>query len=51
MNYFFNLFEVSKVLIIAPLRVAESTWTDEIEKWEHLKDLRIAKVLGEEKID
>ncbi|GMB00905.1 DEAD/DEAH box helicase [Pelosinus sp. IPA-1] len=45
----FNLFEVSKVLIIAPLRVAESTWTDEIEKWEHLKGLRIAKVLGEEK--
>jgi len=45
----YNYFEVSKVLIIAPLRVAESTWTDEIEKWEHLKDLKIAKVLGKEK--
>ncbi len=45
----FNMFEISKVLIIAPLRVAESTWTDEIQKWDHLKDLRIAKVLGKEK--
>mgnify|MGYP002515100370 CR=1 FL=1 len=33
-------FEVSKVLIIAPLRVAKHTWSGEIEKWEHLKELR-----------
>jgi len=45
----YNYFEVGKVLIIAPLRVAESTWTDELEKWEHLKGLKIAKVLGKEK--
>lgn len=43
-----NYFEISKVLVIAPLRVAEDTWTREAEKWDHLKHLRIAKVLGSE---
>ncbi|MDR3586288.1 MAG: DEAD/DEAH box helicase [Desulfosporosinus sp.] len=38
-----------KVLIIAPLRVAEDTWSKECEKWDHLKHLRITKVLGSEK--
>ena len=42
----YNQFEISKVLIIAPLRVAENTWSSEIEKWEHLKHLKIAKILG-----
>jgi SNF2 family DNA or RNA helicase len=41
----YDLFEVSRVLVIAPLRVAQSTWTDEARKWDHL-DLRIGKVLG-----
>ncbi len=45
----YDYFEVSKVLVIAPLRVANFTWTDEIEKWEHLNDLRVSKVLGSEK--
>ena len=40
------LFEVSKVLVIAPLRVAEDTWSKECAKWDHLKHLRISKVLG-----
>lgn len=40
------LGEVSKVLVIAPLRVAEDTWTTEVAKWDHLKHLRISKVLG-----
>lgn len=39
-------FEVSKVLIIAPLRVAKHTWSGEIEKWEHLKGLRYSIVVG-----
>lgn len=39
-------FEVSKVLIIAPLRVAKHTWSGEIEKWEHLKELRYSIVVG-----
>ena len=33
-------FEVSKVLIIAPLRVARDTWPAEIEKWDHRQDQR-----------
>lgn len=42
----YNSFEVSKVLVIAPLRVAEDTWTRECDKWEHLKNLKVSKVLG-----
>lgn len=45
----FDYFEIAKVLVIAPLRVAESTWDAEIEKWEHLKDLKVSKVLGTKK--
>ncbi len=41
--------EISKVLIIAPKRVAESTWTDEIKKWSHLGALRTSIVLGTER--
>ena len=42
----YNRFEISKVLIIAPLRVAMTTWTDEAKKWEHLSHFRISKILG-----
>jgi SNF2 family DNA or RNA helicase len=45
----FDYFEISKVLVIAPKRVAEDTWTAERDKWDHLKHLRISKVLGTEK--
>lgn len=45
----FNYFEIAKVLVIAPLRVAQDTWSRECEKWEHLKRLRISKVLGSAK--
>ena len=45
----FDYFDVAKVLVIAPLRVAQNTWDSEIEKWEHLRHLRIAKILGNEK--
>lgn len=41
-----DYFEVSRVLVIAPLRVAEDTWSRESQKWDHLKHLRISKVLG-----
>ncbi|MBK5243196.1 MAG: DEAD/DEAH box helicase [Clostridium sp.] len=40
------LGDVEKVLVIAPLRVAEDTWSTEIEKWDHLSHLKISKVLG-----
>lgn len=39
-------FCVNRVLVIAPKRVAESTWTTEADKWDHLSGLRISKVLG-----
>lgn len=42
----YDYFEISKVLIIAPKRVAESTWKGEIEKWDHLKELTYSVVLG-----
>lgn len=45
----FDYFEVSKILVIAPLRVAQDTWSKECEKWDHLKGLKISKVLGSEK--
>lgn len=45
----FDYFEFSKVLVIAPLRVAQDTWSKECEKWDHLKGLRISKILGTEK--
>lgn len=44
----YDYFEIAKVLVIAPLRVAQTTWEDEIKKWDHLKDLRISKILGTE---
>lgn len=40
---------VNKVLVIAPLRVAEDTWAKESQKWDHLQHLQISKVLGTEK--
>ena len=39
-------FQVCKVLVIAPKKVAEATWSREAEKWDHLQDLRISTVLG-----
>lgn len=42
----YDRFQVSRVLVIAPKRVAEDTWTREHAKWDHLKALRISKVLG-----
>lgn len=44
-----DYFEVSKTLIIAPLRVAKSTWPSEIEKWEHLRGLTYKVIVGTEK--
>lgn len=45
----FDHCEVSRVLVIAPKRVAEDTWTTEAGKWDHLRHLRISKVLGSER--
>ena len=45
----FDCFEISRVLVIAPLRVARNTWPQEIGKWEHLKHLRYSVAVGTEK--
>lgn len=42
----YNRFEVGKVLVIAPKKVAETTWSNEAHKWEHLHNLRISRVIG-----
>lgn len=45
-NLIYNHFAVHKALIIAPLRVARSTWPDETQKWDHLHNLRISVMVG-----
>jgi SNF2 domain protein len=45
----YNRFAVSKVLVIAPKKVAEGTWSKEKDKWDHTRCLRISRVLGSEK--
>ena len=42
----YERFAVRKVLIIAPKKVAEATWSAEKKKWDHLTGLRISHVLG-----
>lgn len=42
----YNSFEVNRVLVIAPLRVANNTWPDEIKKWDHLSHLTYSVVTG-----
>lgn len=41
-----DTIEVSKVLVVAPKKVAESTWVHEAASWEHLRDLRIISIHG-----
>ena len=43
-----NRFEVNRVLVIAPLRVARDTWPAEIEKWDHLQGLTYSVAVGTE---
>ena len=45
----YDQFKINKVLVIAPKKVAEATWQNEIEKWEELKFLRFSTVLGSAK--
>lgn len=44
-----NYFDVQKTLVIAPLRVAKYTWSEEVQKWDHLRYLKISKILGSKK--
>ena len=47
-NLLFDSFDVHRVLVIAPLRVARNTWSAEMDKWEHLSDLIYSIVVGTE---
>lgn len=44
----FDSFQVHRILVIAPLRVARDTWPDELQKWEHLSNLRYSVAVGTE---
>lgn len=44
----YERLQVNKVLVIAPKKVAEGTWSTEAQKWDHLRDLRISTILGTE---
>ena len=45
----YDRFEIQKILVIAPIRVASNTWPEEIQKWDHLKDLTFSVAVGTEK--
>ena len=42
----FDSFDVHKVLVIAPVRVAKFSWPDELRKWDHLSELTFAVAVG-----
>ncbi|MBB2481084.1 DEAD/DEAH box helicase [Bacillus sp. APMAM] len=44
-----DYFDIGKILVIAPKRVAEDTWPKELSKWEHLTGLSYSLVLGSQK--
>ena len=41
-----NMIEPTKTLVIAPKRVAASTWVDEAEKWQHLDNIKVSPIIG-----
>jgi len=45
----YDCFQVSKVLVTAPLRPARDVWPAEIQKWDHLRHFRVSKILGPKK--
>ena len=43
----YNYWQIDKVLVIAPLRVAKMTWSDEVQQWRHLQNLKVSIVCGD----
>ena len=43
-KWLYDRFEINRVLVVAPLRVAEDTWTKESAKWDHLREIGRAHV-------
>ena len=46
LHLMYEQFEVNRVLIIGPLRVARTTWPEEIKKWDHMKGIRYSVMVG-----
>lgn len=42
----YHELEIDKALIVGPKRVVENVWTSEVTKWEHLKNLKLTKIVG-----
>lgn len=49
LDLMFDSFEVAKVLVIAPLRVAKTVWPEELQKWEHAQFLKMSVMVGSAK--
>ena len=45
----FDSFDVGKVLVIAPLRVAKTVWPEERDTWEHANFLKMSVIVGSAK--
>ncbi len=43
----YDYWKINKVLVIAPLRVAQTTWSDEVKQWQHLNYLDVSIVCGD----
>jgi SNF2 family DNA or RNA helicase len=46
-RHLFDQFEIRQLLVVAPLLVAEETWPDEIEVWEHTRLLSYEVITGD----
>lgn len=44
----FDSFEIRKVLVVGPLRIARNTWPAEIRKWDHLNEMTYSVAVGTE---
>lgn len=49
LDLMYDQFEVEKILVIAPKRVAEHTWPEEVKQWEHTCKLKVSVAIGSEK--
>lgn len=45
----YHRFQIARCLVVAPKKVAETTWITEAAKWDHLRHLRIVPILGSAK--
>ena len=46
LSYLNAVFDITPALVLAPLRVAQSTWPDEVKKWAELSHLRVSPIVG-----